>query len=411
MPVVVVIPVAGGHHLIAHQHHRHTVGDQEGDHHVLHLLLAHEIDALVLGFSLSAAVPGEVVVAAVAALLTVGVVVLAVVGDQVVQREAVMAHHKVDTMVGLAVVGVVQVRGARQPGRKQLLHAAVTLHKAAHDVAVRAVPLRPHIPVGERPDLVHSDVPRLGDQLHLAEHGVLGDLADEGGRGDGVAQVVAAQARGEVEAEAVHVVLLHPLHQAVDDHLGRHRMVGVDGVAAARVVQQLDVRLLVELVVDRVVDAAKGDEVGVIIAALGCVIVHDIQNDLNAGLVQRLDHLLELARSGHRATSICGKATHGRKKVHVGVSPDVDHVVPRVGASLKLQLVVLKHGQQLQRVDTQLLQEGDLPADQGQPCQGGAGQFVSKPLCGLHGLHNQGMCIFKQETTTVPLNRIRGTGE
>ena len=48
-----------------------------------------------------AAVPGEVVVAAVAVALAVGVVVLGVVGHQVVQREAVVRDHKVDPVVRL----------------------------------------------------------------------------------------------------------------------------------------------------------------------------------------------------------------------------------------------------------------------------------------------------------------------
>ena len=111
---------------------------------------------------------------------------------------------------------------------------------------------------------------------------MLGDLADEGRRRDGPPEVVAAQSRGEVEAEAVDVVLLHPLHEAVDDHLGHCRVVGVDGVAAARVVEQLHVGALVELVVDGVVDASEADEVRVVVSALYGVVVHDVQEHLEA---------------------------------------------------------------------------------------------------------------------------------
>ena len=49
----------------------------------------------------NAAVPREVVVAAVAVAFAVGVVVLLVVRAQVVQREAVVRNHKIDAVVWL----------------------------------------------------------------------------------------------------------------------------------------------------------------------------------------------------------------------------------------------------------------------------------------------------------------------
>jgi hypothetical protein len=55
--------------------------------------------------------------------------------------------------------------------------------------------------------------------------------------------------------EAVHVVLLHPVHQRVYDHLLHHRVVGVDCVAAAAPVDELRVLAGVRHVVHRAVDA------------------------------------------------------------------------------------------------------------------------------------------------------------
>ena len=52
--------------------------------------------------------------------------------------------------------------------------------------------------------------------------------------------------------------------------------------------------------------------------------------------------------------------SHGGKEVDVRVAPDVDHVVPRVGAALELKLVVLKDGQNLHCINAQLLQVRDL---------------------------------------------------
>ena len=52
--------------------------------------------------------------------------------------------------------------------------------------------------------------------------------------------------------------------------------------------------------------------------------------------------------------------SHGGKEVDVRVAPDIDHVVPRVGAALELELVILKHRQNLHCIDAQLLQMRNL---------------------------------------------------
>lgn len=162
--------------------------------------------------------------------LAVGTVVLLVVGHQVGQREAVVGNDKVDGVEGLALVGVVQVSGARQPRGKLRLQAAVAPSwvggvgrlgrggwgwdganwalggkapgslqpspnsckkqtqqskrtQACHPgqcaachspqeppdvVAVLAVPLRPDVPVGEGAHHVGANVPGLADQLDLS---------------------------------------------------------------------------------------------------------------------------------------------------------------------------------------------------------------------------------------------------
>jgi hypothetical protein len=50
------------------------------------------------GLALGAAIPGEVVVGAVAVVLAVGLVVLAVVGDEIGEREAVVGGDEVDAV-------------------------------------------------------------------------------------------------------------------------------------------------------------------------------------------------------------------------------------------------------------------------------------------------------------------------
>ena len=81
-------------------------------------------------------------------------------------------------------------------------HAAVALPEPAHAIAVLAVPLRPAD--GKVADLVAAlaQVPRLGDELHLAEHGILVNDIEER------AQLVhfvklAGERAGQIEAEPI----------------------------------------------------------------------------------------------------------------------------------------------------------------------------------------------------------------
>lgn len=90
------------------------------------------------------------------------------------------------------------------------------------------------------------------------------------------------------------------------------------------------------------------------------MVVDHIQQDLDAGVVQRLDELLELARGRGGALAARPEAAHGGEEGEVGVAPDVDHVIARVGRALELQLVILKHWQQLHSCDAKLHQVRDL---------------------------------------------------
>jgi hypothetical protein len=83
------------------------------------------------------------VVVAVAVVLAVGLVVLVVVRDEVLEREAVVGGDEVDRRVGAAAAAAVEVAGAGEPVAHAAHLALVALPVRAHGVAVDAVPLRP----------------------------------------------------------------------------------------------------------------------------------------------------------------------------------------------------------------------------------------------------------------------------
>ena len=84
-----------------------------------------------------------------------------------------------------------------------------------------------------------------------------------------------------------------PVAQRVHDQLDRVRVPHVEGVAGAGVVHVVALVVLDEAVVGRVVDALEAQRRTEVVA-LGGVVVDDVEDDLDAGGVHRLDHRLEL---------------------------------------------------------------------------------------------------------------------
>ena len=119
-----------------------------------------------------------------------------------------------------------------------------------------------------------------------------------GWSGVNVVRGIPAERRGEVEAEAVDLHVVRPVAQRIQHEAGRGIRRRVDRVAAAR---HVDVRAVVVLAVVRaVVDAAQA-RARTADALLGGVVVDDVEDDLEAGLVEQLHHALELAQDRLRA--------------------------------------------------------------------------------------------------------------
>ena len=255
--VGVVVAALRAAHLVAHQDHRHAEREQRHGEEVLHLAVAQPLDRGIVGRPLDAAVPAAIVVGAVAVVLAVGLVVLRVVGDEIVQREAVVAGDEVDAGFGLAPLVAVDLGAAQQPvGQPRATVPSSPRKKLAHVVAEPAVPLLPGV-ADEAADLIEAGgVPRLGDELRAGERRIRFDVPQDRRVGHRMARRIARQDRREVEAEAVHVHLLDPVAQAVDDHAADDRMVGVERVAAAGVVG-IPRPVALEDVVGRVVEPAE----------------------------------------------------------------------------------------------------------------------------------------------------------
>ena len=234
-------------------------------------------------------------------------------------------------------------RSARtgQPAR-ELPERRLAAPEVAHRVAELAVPLGPLR--REVADLVATvaDVPRLGDQLHLADDRVLLHELEERRQPVDVVEL-AGQRRREVEAEAVDVHLGHPVAQRVHDQLQRVGVADVEAVPGAGVVHVVARVVLDEPVVRRVVEALEAQRRAEVVA-LGGVVVDDVEDHLDAGRVQRPDHRLELL---HLLAELTGRGVLGLRgeEAEGVVAPVVAQALVEQGAVLD----ELVHRHQLDR--------------------------------------------------------------
>ena len=301
LAVGVVVAVVRAPDLVAGGDHRDAGRQQQRAEEVAHRPAPGELHDGVVGRALDAVVPRAVVVVAVAVVLAVGLVVLVVVDDEVGGGETVVRGDEADRRQGGAFAE--EVAAADEPGG-DLAHARAA-HLAPRErpgvgepevtgrVAEAVVPLRPGPRELPRAPAVGPEVPRLGDVQHPREHGVLAQR-DEEGVVRLVAEVVTAAERdGQVVAEAVDVDLVDPVAQRVEHHLEDDRVGEVERVAAAGDVDV--VPLLVEPVPRAAAETAprEGRPAD---ALLGGVVVDDVEQDLDAGGVEQLDHALELAQ-------------------------------------------------------------------------------------------------------------------
>ncbi len=344
--VGVVVAALGAAHLVAVRQHRHALAEQQGGQEVA--LLAGPVgqDLRVVGRALDAVVPGPVVALAVVVVLAVGLVVLLVVRHEVAQREAVVGDDEVDAGERATTGLLVEVRGAGDPGG-ELAQRRLAAPEVAHRVPVGAVPLGPLR--REAADLVAAgaDVPGLGDQLDLADHRVLLHELEEGRQPVHLVELP-GQGGGEVEAEAVDVHLGDPVAQRVHDQLQRVRVPHVERVAGAGVVHVVPLVVLDHPVVGLVVDALHAQRRTEVVALRGVVVDH-VEDHLDAGRVQGLDHRLELL---HLLAELTGGGVVGvRGEEAEGV------VAPVVAQALVEQRGVvdeLVHRHQLDRGDAEL---------------------------------------------------------
>src|SRR5271165_7579807 len=169
----------------------------------------------------------------------------------------------------------------------------VTLPEPAHGVPILVVPLRP---AGrEVADLVsaRAGIPGLGDQLDRRQRRILRHRVEEAGM-LAVLAIDTRESGREVEAETIDTHFLGPVAQAVHDHAQHIRMAKLERVPRAGEIAVIPLRLGHQVVIGLVVDSPKAEGRPQLVA-FGSVVVDNVEDDFDAGVVYLLYERLELA--------------------------------------------------------------------------------------------------------------------
>ena len=177
-----------------------------------------------------------------------------------------------------------------------------------------------------------------------------------------MAVLVASEDGSKVEAEAVDMVVGHPVAQTLHNHVTHIGVVAVQGITAAAEI--IVIALRCQHVICLVVDAAIGDIWALLVAFSG-VVEHYVEHHFNAVLVQLFHHVLQFIHlHGEPACRSIGGL--GGKESYVAVAPQVVERAPiDRGDAVVFKLVELMDGHQFHAVDAQLLQIGNLLDDAG----------------------------------------------
>ncbi len=150
------------------------------------------------------------------------------------------------------------------------------------------------------------------------------------------------------------MVLGHPVPETVHDIADDHRVIAVEGIAAAAEIVVLSARG--EHIVDAVVHALEAHE-GTFAVSLRRVVEHDVQDDLDLALLEQLDQFLELGPLLVIFDRGCIGCIGG-KKSHRIIAPVFQKPLSVVGAGID-GLIELKYRHELDGCDAQALEMGD----------------------------------------------------
>ena len=175
--------------------------------------------------------------------------------------------------------------------------------------------------VTERANLIGpSRIPGFSNDLCIRKKRIFTNGFDQRRIRNQITVTISTENGGQIKTKSVNVIVVHPVPQAVKNHLANDGVISIDRVSATRIVFVV-LRIRFQHVVHGVFQALE-TQYRSLFVAFASVIEHHIENDFDPRLMQSFDHLLEF---GHLAPwrCTCRIPSMWGKKCHRVVTPVV----------------------------------------------------------------------------------------
>src|SRR5277367_6474762 len=212
-----------------------------------------------------------------------------------------MAGYEIHALFRFALLVRVDLVAAEQSIGEMLQGAFIAAEETAHVIAKASIPLAPAI-TNKTADLIKpSRVPGFGNHLCSGERGIGFNIPKNRRISQDMAARIARENGCKIKAEPIHMHLLYPIADAVDDHPSNNRMIGVERISRAAEVC-IKRPVLLQNVVSVVVQSAEAEGWSGVVTFC-CVIEDHVKDDLDARAVQGFDHVAKLGDRGQRVSS------------------------------------------------------------------------------------------------------------
>src|SRR6476620_498093 len=287
LTIGVVIAALAVTDLISGKQQRHALRQHQACKQIATQLPSQPKNLGLIGCSLDTAVGAVIVVGTIAVVLAVRQIVLAVIAHEVGERKSIVNGDMIDARARAAAIVIEKIGGAGHATTKLTDDVAFARPVAPKGATKMVVPFRPAR--REFSDLVSSwpDVPRFGDQLDRGQRRILPKGGEEGSAAF-KSMPAAPEGAGKIKPESIDATHFHPIPQRIHHHLQHAGMAEIECVDAAGEVVVIARLVRQEPVVRRIVYAAETQRWAEMIALSG-MIVDDIEDDLDAGVMQARD--------------------------------------------------------------------------------------------------------------------------
>ena len=113
LAIGIIVAVLSPAHFVAHEQHGGAESEQRHRQEILQLPVSDAFDYRIITWTFDSAVPAQVVIAAITVVFPVGLIVLEIIGDEVIEGEAVMTGDEVDALLRFSLFVSENVRASQ----------------------------------------------------------------------------------------------------------------------------------------------------------------------------------------------------------------------------------------------------------------------------------------------------------